>query len=219
MTPTEDIDLTEDFIIPNPLVTSASSPGVVYVSFTRTDPTQYSLGTFQCVLKFFTKEVDPSTGAPEEDGYEDEYQIEQVELAAGGDYIVPSYATFASEWEKLKDGATAVETFSLSAMDSIKGMYQALQVLAIYSIAVHPRAAACDSIIEILAMEPLGGSEIPTSSSVHTLNLSGIVAGGGGKVLVRARMTYASGQGVTLELGVRAEQQPACDLVLSAIGG
>jgi coatomer protein complex subunit gamma len=67
-------------------------------------------------------------------------------------------------------------------------------------------------------MEPLGGSEIPASSSVHTLNLSGIVSGGGGKVLVRARMTYTSGQGVTLELGVRAEQQSACDLVLSAIG-
>lgn len=68
-------------------------------------------------------------------------------------------------------------------------------------------------------MEPLGGSEFPTSSSVHTLNLSGLVIGGGGKVLVRARMTFAAGQGVTLELGVRAEQQAACELVVSAIGG
>lgn len=68
-------------------------------------------------------------------------------------------------------------------------------------------------------MEPLGGTEIPQSTSVHTLQLSGLVTGGGGKVLVRCRMTFSSGQGVTLELGVRAERQDACDLVLAAVGG
>ena len=66
-------------------------------------------------------------------------------------------------------------------------------------------------------MEPLGGTESPASASVHTLNLSGIVTGGGGKVLARARMTYASGTGVTLELAVRAEQESAARLVISAI--
>lgn len=68
-------------------------------------------------------------------------------------------------------------------------------------------------------MEPLGGTQSPSSTSVHTLQLSGLVAGGGGKVLVRCRMTFAAGQGVTLELGVRAEKQEACDLVVAAIGG
>lgn len=68
-------------------------------------------------------------------------------------------------------------------------------------------------------MEPLGGSENPTSTSVHTLQLSGLVIGGGGKVLVRSQMTYSSNQGVTLQLSVRAEKQAACDLVIAAIGG
>lgn len=68
-------------------------------------------------------------------------------------------------------------------------------------------------------MEPLGGSQNPTSTSVHTLQLSGLLVGGGGKILVRSRMTFTRGQGVTLELGVRAEKQEACDLVLAAIGG
>lgn len=68
-------------------------------------------------------------------------------------------------------------------------------------------------------MEPLGGSQNPTSTSVHTLQLSGLLIGGAGKILVRARMTFTKGQGVTLELGVRAEKQEACDLVLAAIGG
>lgn len=79
--------------------------------------------------------------------------------------------------------------------------------------------AACVSIIEILSMEPLGNSQNPTSTSVHTMQLSGLVIGGGGKVLVRCRMTYSSGQGVTLEVSVRAERQEVCNLVMTAIGG
>jgi coatomer protein complex subunit gamma len=68
-------------------------------------------------------------------------------------------------------------------------------------------------------MEALGGTETPSSTSVHALQLSGLVTGGGGKVLVRCRMTFTKGQGVTLELGVRAEKQEACNLVLAAVGG
>ncbi|KAH8835640.1 coatomer subunit gamma [Flagelloscypha sp. PMI_526] len=178
---------------------SSTSPGIVYVAFTRDDPEAFAMGSFACTLKFVTKEIDPSTGEPEEEGFADEYGIDEVEVSAGGDYIVPSYATFGSEWDRLRTGPNATETFALSAMESIK--------------------AACESIIEVLSMEPLGGSENPTSTSVHTLQLSGLVIGGAGKVLVRCRMTYSHGQGVTLELAVRAEKQEACDLVVSAVGG
>jgi coatomer protein complex subunit gamma len=67
-------------------------------------------------------------------------------------------------------------------------------------------------------MEALGGSGTPAPSTVvHTLNLSGLVAGGGGKVLARARMTHAPATGVTLELSVRAEKEEALKLVLGAI--
>ncbi|KZT73207.1 Coatomer, gamma subunit [Daedalea quercina L-15889] len=198
MQPQTDSGLTEDFIIPLPALSQATSPGIVYVSFTRDSPEDYTLASFQCVLKFVSKEVDPSTGDPEEEGYEDEYQLEETELAAG-DYIVPSYATFSSEWDRMRDGATATETFALSAMESMK--------------------AACDSIIEILNMQPLGGTEEPQNPTVHTLQLSGLIPGGGGKVLVRCRMTYSKAQGVTLELAVRSEQQEACGLVITAIGG
>lgn len=66
-------------------------------------------------------------------------------------------------------------------------------------------------------MEALGGTESPTSNSIHTLNLSGIVSGGGGKVLARCRMTFAAGSGVTLELAVRAEKEEVGKLVMAAI--
>lgn len=70
-------------------------------------------------------------------------------------------------------------------------------------------------------MQALGGTEDPASTSVHALQLAGMVvgAGGSGKALVRCRMTYSKAQGVTLELSVRAEKAEACRLIISAIGG
>ena len=122
MQPQADSGLTEDFIIPIPTLSSATSPGIVYVSFTRDSPEEYVQASFQCILKFVSKEVDPSTGEPEEEGYEDEYSLEDTELAAG-DYIVPSYVTFASEWDRMRGGVSVTETFSLPAMESLKGAY------------------------------------------------------------------------------------------------
>ncbi|KAG1874831.1 coatomer subunit gamma [Suillus subluteus] len=199
MQPQANSGLTEDVVFQIDSLSCANSPGIVYVSFKRDNPQECTTTSFQCILKFISKELDPSTGRPEEEGYEDKYQLEEVELSAGGDHIIPSYVSFSSEWDRLWSGATAMETFSLGAMESIK--------------------AACDSIIELLNMEPLGGTEAPSSTSVHTLQLSGLVTGGVGKVLVRCRMTFSRGQGVALELGVRAEQENACALVVSVIGG
>ncbi len=127
MVPSEDCTLTEDFIIPSPSLTTSSSPGIVYVSFSRPDTSSYPTGTFSCTLKFISKEVDPTNGQPEEEGYDDEYQVEEIELGAG-DYITPTYVTFGSEWERLKGGSSMTETFALTSSESLK--------------------AACDSLIE-----------------------------------------------------------------------
>jgi coatomer protein complex subunit gamma len=81
MTATEE-GLTEDFIIPSESIT-ADAPGIVYVSFTRTAPEEFALSSFECTLKFVSKEVDPTTGTPEEEGYDDEYQVEQIDIGAG----------------------------------------------------------------------------------------------------------------------------------------
>ena len=39
-----------------------------------------------------------------------------------GDHIVPSYSRFGSEWDRLRSAPSATETFSLSAMESLKGV-------------------------------------------------------------------------------------------------
>jgi len=190
--------VTEDFIIPIPSLLASGGPQPVYVSFTRDQPDEYAVGGFTCTLKFVSKEVDPLSGQPEETGYEDEYQLEDVEVTAGGDYIVPSYISFDTEWQKLEEGGIAMEEeFALASMGSIK--------------------AACESLLDILHMEPIGGSEQPTSGSVHTLLVSGLVGGGGGKVLAKCQMAYVASSGVSLRLLIRAEKEAVAKLLLSAI--
>lgn len=113
--------LTEDFIIPIPSLAAAGGPQIVYVSFTRESPEEYFVGGFGCTLKFVSKEIDPDTGMPEETGYADEYHLEEIEVSAGGDYILPSYCSFNAEWEGLGEAAEMEEEFGLSGMASIKG--------------------------------------------------------------------------------------------------
>ncbi len=47
--------------------------------------------------------------------------LEEVELAAGGDYIIPSYSNFSAEWDCLCTGSSITETFTLSSMENIEG--------------------------------------------------------------------------------------------------
>jgi coatomer protein complex subunit gamma len=82
MGPQPDCGLVEDFIIPVTSLTAAEGTGAVYVSYTREEPSAYASGSFSCTLRFVSKEVDPSTGEPEDEGYPDEYQIEDVDLGA-----------------------------------------------------------------------------------------------------------------------------------------
>lgn len=74
----------------------------------------------------------------------------------------------------------------------------------------------CTQLIDLFGMQPLGGTEHPTDQFLHTLKLSGLVAGGG-KVLAQCRMTYSPSRGVALELGVRAEAEKDAQLLLGAL--
>jgi coatomer protein complex subunit gamma len=116
-----DVQLEEEFIIPAPKL-ATNEPGTVYVSFKRLETeSQFIATSFTNVLKFTSKEIDPSTGEPEDgEGYADEYQVEDLELN-GADYVVPAYAgSFDNVWEQA-NGESAVETLQLSNIKSIAG--------------------------------------------------------------------------------------------------
>lgn len=126
VTPAEDEEesgLEEEFIIPAPAL-KTDEPGTIYVSFKRTaGEATYVASSFTNILKFTLKEIDPSTNEPEEGGYEDEYQVEDLDLN-GADYIVPAYAgSFDNVWDQSSAGEEATETLQLSALKSIQGLF------------------------------------------------------------------------------------------------
>ena len=122
-TPTDDEEeLEEDFIVPCPKLPT-NEPGIVYVAFKKTGG-EHSFPTmsFTNILKFTSKEIDPTSGEPEESGYEDEYQVEDLDLT-GSDYVIPAFAgSFDHVWEQTgANGEEASETFQLSNVKSISG--------------------------------------------------------------------------------------------------
>lgn len=126
MEPSSDTLLVEDFILPISQLVSQET-GAAYASFSRQTEDEDdqgnklpTLGMMTNTLKFISKEVDPETNMPEDEGYSDNYNIENIDLAAK-DYIIPSYVSFSSEWDKLQSAYSATETFGLSAMESLKG--------------------------------------------------------------------------------------------------
>lgn len=198
VTPEEegDVQVEEEFIIPAPKV-GTDETGTVYVAFKRLETeSQYIAATFQNVLRFTSKEIDPSTNEPEEgDGYVDEYQIEDLDLN-GADYVVPAYAgSFDNVWEQANvDSAT--ETMQLANMKSI--------------------ADATEQLITMLSLQPLEGSDVALSTSTHTLKLYGKTITGG-KVAVHVRMAYSAKTGVTMKIEARSEEEGVAALVIGAV--
>lgn len=122
-TPSEEEVLEEEFIIPVAKL-ETNQPGTVYVSFKKTGASPYPVTTFSNVLKFTSKEIDPTTGEPDESGYEDEYGVEDLELV-GSDYVVPAFSgSFDHIWEQTgANGEEESETLQLSNTKSIAGAF------------------------------------------------------------------------------------------------
>ena len=116
-------ELEDDFVIPAPLL-KTNEPGVVYVAFKKSTEDAFPITTFTNALKFTSKEIDPTTGEPEDSGYDDEYEIEGVELS-GADYVVPAFAgNFDHIWEGTgANGEEVSETLALSNMKNLTGKF------------------------------------------------------------------------------------------------
>ncbi|KAK7731307.1 coatomer subunit gamma [Botryosphaeria dothidea] len=192
----EESGLEEEFIIPAPVL-KTDEPGTVYVSFKRTaDEATYVASSFTNILKFTLKEIDPSTGEPEEGGYEDEYQVEDLDLN-GADYIVPAYAgSFENIWEQSGSGEEATETLQLSALKSIQD--------------------AVEQIPKALSLQPLEGTDVALSTSTHALKLYGKTVTGG-KVAAQVRMAFSAKTGVTMKINVRSEEEGVASLVVNSV--
>lgn len=140
-TPSEEDELEEDFIIPAAKL-STDEPGTIYVSFKKiAGEASFPASSFTNILKFTTKEIDPSNGEPEETGYDDEYQVEDLELS-GSDYVIPAFAgNFNHIWEQVgASGEEAEETLQLSGVKSIAGefFFHTIQAIETNGVQMQP---------------------------------------------------------------------------------
>ncbi|KAI9758174.1 MAG: hypothetical protein M4579_003148 [Chaenotheca gracillima] len=193
----EEPTLEEDFIIPAAKL-ATDEPGIVYASFKKAGGEKsFPATSFTNILKFTTKEIDPTTGEPEESGYEDEYQVEDLELT-GSDYVVPAFAgSFNHVWEQVgASGEQAEETLQLSGVKSI--------------------ADATEQLAKALSLQPLEGTDVPVNTSTHTLKLFGKTISGG-RVVANVKMAFSAKSGVTTKISVRSEEEGVAALVIGSV--
>ncbi|CAK7562894.1 MAG: coatomer subunit gamma [Sporothrix epigloea] len=197
-TPSDEEELEEVFILQAERL-ATDEPGKVYVALRKIGAADaLPASTFSNVLKFTSKEIDPTTGEPEESGYEDEYEVSEFELA-GSDYVIPTFASnFGHLWEQIgASGEESEETLQLSGVKSI--------------------ADATEQLTKTLSLQPLEGTDIPASQTTHTLKLLGKTVNGG-RVAATVRMAFSSKSGVTTKVTVRSEEEGVSALIVAALG-
>ena len=163
--------------------------GTAYVILQK-EAEGFPSGSLSCTLKFTAKEVDQSTGEPDENGFEDDYQLEDLEITIA-DYMAQIWVSMAPEtvWNEIGEENQVIEKYSLS---SIKSLQQ-----------------ACTEVSDFLRMTPCGRTNyIPGKSSKtkHVLYLSGKFLNNI-KVIARSRMKLNAAGSVDMELTVRSEDQ------------
>ncbi|XP_061494021.1 coatomer subunit gamma-2 [Rhineura floridana] len=194
MEPSEAYDVLR--CLPAPIL-SYNQPGMCYtlVRLPLDDPTAVAC-TFSCTMKFTVRDCDPHTGVPDEDGYDDEYVLEDLELTLSDHIQKVLKPNFAAAWEEVGDDYEKEETFALSTIKTLD--------------------EAVSNIVKFLGLQPCERSDkVPENKNSHTLYLAGVYRGGL-DVLVRSRL--ALGDGVTMQVTVRSTEETPADVILASVG-
>ncbi|RZC92564.1 hypothetical protein C5167_029341 [Papaver somniferum] len=166
-------------------------PGQTFVAFEK--PEGVVVGKFANTLRFIVKEVDPSTGEAEDDGVEDEYQLEDLEVGSADFMLKVVVSNFRNAWESMGDEYEKVDEYGLGVRESL--------------------AEAVNAVINILGMQPCEGTEVVASNSrSHTCLLSGEFVGNI-RVLVRLSFGIEGPKQVAMKLAVRSEDQAVCEAI------
>lgn len=166
--------------------------GSTFVSFARADG-EYSAAKFACILKFTSKEVDPSTGEPEEDGYEDEYTLEDIDVSMLDFINHAAMPNFRKVWDALPEESERVDDYGLGTRESLE--------------------EAVEAVMSILGMQPCEGTEaVPPNARSHTTLLSGVFVGNV-PVLIRLALGIDAASNVAMKLTVRAEEEHVSELI------
>lgn len=170
-----------------------------FVSLARNgDPTP---ATFPCELHFKVVQVDPSTGEVEgdEDGYEEEYPLEALELGTNDFMSKVFVGDFRRAWEEVGNAGEVLEKFALQ--------FKKLE-------------DAVTAVIDFLGMNPVDGTRtVPHGDGpkrTHTLHMCGKFVGNV-TVLARAQLQTDDASGVVLKLAVRSDDKEVSQMVAECI--
>ena len=171
-----------------PLGTSGST----FVAFQR-DENAFSSAKFACTLRFTSKEVDPASGQAEEDGYEDEYTLEDIELSPLDFMKASPLAHFRTVWDALPTESERVDDYGLGIRKSLD--------------------EAVDAVMLTLGLQPCEGTDVvPPGARSHTTLLSGLFVGDI-PILIQMKLGIDSSGDVAMKLTVRAEEIVLSELV------
>jgi coatomer protein complex subunit gamma len=183
-------------------VVKYGEPSNCFVSLKRLgDPVPLSIS---CELHFRVVQVDPSTGQVEgdEDGYEEEYPLEPVELSTSDYMARSSLGDFKRSWEEMGTDGEVLEKFALQ--------FKRLE-------------DAVPAVVAMLGMQPVDGTaSVPPDSGsgkrAHVLHLSGVFIGSV-PVLSRAQVQIDAdgGAGVVLKIAIRSENMDVSQTVATCI--
>nr|XP_030710260.1 coatomer subunit gamma-2 [Globicephala melas] len=174
-----------------------NQPGICYTLVRLPDDdSTAAAGTFSCTMKFTVRDCDPDTGVPAEEGYDDEYVLEDLEVTVSDHIQKVMKPNFAAAWEEVGDTFEKEETFALSSTKTLE--------------------EAVNNIITFLGMQPCERSDkVPENKNSHSLYLAGVYRGGY-DLLVRSRLALADG--VTMQVTVRSKEGTPVDVILASVG-
>lgn len=168
------------------------TPGQTFVAFEKPEGVP-AVGKFSNTLRFIVKEVDPSMGEAEDDGVEDEYQLEDLEVVAADYMLKVPVSNFRNAWESMDPDGERVDEYGLGPRESL--------------------AEAVSAVINLLGMQPCEGTEVvPNNSRSHTCLLSGVYIGNV-KVLVRLSLGIDNSKEVAMKLAVRSDDENVSDAI------
>jgi coatomer protein complex subunit gamma len=173
-----------------------NTPGDAFVCLRREEG--LPIGAIACTLKFIVKDVDPAKGEPEPDemGYDDEYNLEELEIAAADFMKRIPVADFREAWDTIGNGCEVVETFSLT-YNSIK--------------------QAMDAVTDFLGMQICENTGAPAEGArTHTVLLSGLFLGGM-QVFAIVNLRTDSTKNVGMRLTVRSTDVQISQFVASSV--
>lgn len=179
------VDWAEEMSVSAPLIPFEGS-GAVWVCLQRPEQVYSCPSTIPATLKFSVRDAEAD---PDEEGYEDEYELEDLSIGVN-DFIAPNDKFISlAEFRGLWDASTPADEF-----------------LKRLNLTVPTIQDAVDAVLQTLSLSPVEGSNVVAhDASTHTVNTIGKFITGE-TILARAGFMAPSdkSKGIALKVAIRS---------------